>query len=343
MQDELVHVGPAAMLETDLVALYLLRFDRPATRTAYRQDLDSFFAFLLGIPTSELPPVTLDLARQVRFVEINRYLSDLEARGAAAGTRRRRLASIRGFFALLVNLGVLAVNPAAREVVRRIPRDSSADAPIIVLTKEQARLLVEAAATPLPRRRRQKENAPDLRRLAAVRDEALLLTMIHGCLRRGETALIEVQHIRPVGAFWVLDLPRTKGGEKQWIKLHNRAVHAVMEMKRILSDEMGWDFSSGPVFRSFSHRNLGERLSADGIYRMVCRTARRSGLQGTGHGAPALGAHTLRHTGCTLAIEGGASLKQVQAHARHKDLSTTMRYVHQRDRLRDSAADHISF
>ena len=54
-----------------------------------------------------------------------------------------------------------------------------------------------------------------------------------------------------------------------------------------------------------------------------------------------VGAHTLRHTGCTLAIEGGASVQQVQTHARHKNIETTMIYVHQRDRLANSAADFI--
>jgi len=34
--------------------------------------------------------------------------------------------------------------------------------------------------------------------------------------------------------------------------------------------------------------------------------------------------------------------KQVQLHARHKQIETTMTYVHQRDRLCDSAADYIN-
>jgi integrase len=59
-------------------------------------------------------------------------------------------------------------------------------------------------------------------------------------------------------------------------------------------------------------------------------------------GLPEIGAHTLRHTGCTLAIESGASIQQVQTHARHKNIETTMVYVHQRDRLGNSAADFIN-
>jgi integrase len=68
---------------------------------------------------------------------------------------------------------------------------------------------------------------------------------------------------------------------------------------------------------------------------IVNRAAAACGIHGQ------IGAHTLRHTGCTLAIEGGASIQQVQSHARHKSIETTMMYVHQRDRLANNAADFI--
>ena len=52
-------------------------------------------------------------------------------------------------------------------------------------------------------------------------------------------------------------------------------------------------------------------------------------------------AHTLRHTCCTLAIEGGARPEQVQSHLRHADVKTTMGYFDNRNRLENNAADHI--
>jgi len=317
------------LVEHDLLELFLLRYDRARTRRAYRQDLVDFFAFFYELEFGA-ERVTLEMARGISFVEVNQYLAHLEARDLKAATRRRKLSAIRSFFALLVSLKALETNPAAREVVRRIPKVSSDETPIIVLTKAQARHLVEAASQYL-----ETDTSPPV---TARRDEALLLVMIHGCLRRSEVAAVDAGHVRPVGAYWVLDLPHTKGGERQWVKLHARVVDAIERMKAHSAEQFGWTFEPGSsLFRSLSRRNHGARLRSDGIYRIVRRLARRAGLEAE------IGAHTLRHTGCTLAIEGGASLQQVQAHARHKDLSTTMRYVHQRDRLRDSAADHISF
>jgi len=53
--------------------------------------------------------------------------------------------------------------------------------------------------------------------------------------------------------------------------------------------------------------------------------------------------HSLRHTFVTLALDGGATLRQVQAAARHADPKTTVRYDRHRQNLDDSAADYVRF
>jgi integrase len=127
----------------------------------------------------------------------------------------------------------------------------------------------------------------------------------------------------------VLDLPDTKGGTDQYVKIPAHVVETIHDMAD------AYNIASGALWRSFSNRNRGDRLTPDAIYKMVKRTAQRAGL-------PDIGAHALRHTGCTLAIESGATVEQVKTHARHKDIDTTMNYIHQRDKLRDSAADRIN-
>ena len=37
--------------------------------------------------------------------------------------------------------------------------------------------------------------------------------------------------------------------------------------------------------------------------------------------------HSLRHTAITLALQAGASINQVQAMARHKDIATFVEYL----------------
>lgn len=140
---------------------------------------------------------------------------------------------------------------------------------------------------------------------------------------------MNAEHVRPLGRYWILDLPQTKGGSDEFIKIPASVVEAIETMK----DHYG--ITSGPLWRSLSNRNRGERLTPRSVYNIVSNAAARAGLDD-------VGAHTLRHSGCTLAIDSGASVQQVQAHARHKNMDTTMMYVHQREKLRDSAADFIN-
>ncbi|MEM1056716.1 MAG: tyrosine-type recombinase/integrase [Bacteroidota bacterium] len=164
---------------------------------------------------------------------------------------------------------------------------------------------------------------------SGARDYALLTTLLHCVLRRSEAASMDIEHLRFVSGHWLLDLPSTKGGAGQYVKVPKPVYYAIQfAIER-------YPAVYGPVWRSFSNNSKGARLSDRSIYRIVSRYAAQSGISET------VGAHTLRHTGCTLAIEAGASVQQVQTHARHKNLETTMMYVHQRDKLADSAADYI--
>ena len=300
-------LGRAFTDQSDLVELYLLRFDRPNTRRAYAKDLESFF---------EAPFVTLEMAREVTFPHVNAFIAELESQNKAPATIRRRVTAVRGFFAWLVALGFLQLNPADRQLVRRVALDRPQDRVLTVLTKHQARQLVDSV---------------DLGKETGFRDQALIMTLLHCVLRRSEAAAMDFEHIRRAGEHWVVQLPKAKGGANQTVKMPPSVVELILELKTL------YGYTSGPVWRSFSRNSRGNRLSGASIYNIVSRHAKRAGIH------EAVGAHTLRHTGCTLAIEAGATVQQVQTHARHKNLETTMLYVHQRDRLADSAADYIDF
>ena len=292
-------------LDTDLVPLFLLRYEAANTRRSYSNDLVQFF---------ESEVVTLRMAREVSFVNVNAYLESLAATGTRPSTIQRRVAALRGFFAWLIALGLLDKNPADRHLIRRTQRSRRRDRVITYLTREEARRLYEAT----------EGNG-----ITCIRDQALIQVLLHCVLRRSEACAMDFEHLRQIGEHWVLDLPATKGGADQYVKVPPHVATA------ILAHQEHYGYGAGPVWRSLSNNGKGRRLSTTSVYNIVRNAAARAGLQAN------VGAHTLRHTGCTLAIEAGATLQQVQHHARHKSLETTMIYVHQRERLRDSAADYI--
>lgn len=292
--------------QSDLVPLYLLRFDRPNTRRAYARDIETFF----GTPT-----VTLELASTVTFSDVNEALASLQETGKSPATQRRFLASLRGFFAWLTALGFLDLNPADRHLVRKVRKSPASDHLVTVLTREQAAAMLEAI---------------DLSKDTATRDYALVSTLLNCVLRRSEASAMNVEDLSRSGHHTVLTIRQAKGGANQIVKVPSRVAAVLSDF---IADQ---GYVSGPIWRSFStNQSSGRRLSGSSIYKIVRKLGEAAGLSAR------VGAHTLRHTGCTLAIEGGASLQQVQTHARHKSIETTMRYVHQRDRLANSAADFI--
>lgn len=294
-------IGP----QSDLVPLFLLRYDRENTRRAYRADLLSFFG-------SDV--VTLEMASAVSFSDINAAIQQCEVVEMSPATIRRRVASWRAFFSWLTALGFLDLNPTDRHLVRRIPKVTN-DQLLTVLTKTEAKDLVDAV---------------DMSRRTGKRDRALVLMLLHCVLRRSEAAAMNVEDIRQSGPYHLLNIKKAKGGANQVVKIPPHVYDVLDGFVR----SMG--YVHGPVWRSFSTNGTsGKRLSGSSIYKIVSRLGVAAGLPSR------IGAHTLRHTGCTLAIEGGASIQQVQHHARHKNVETTMRYIHQRDRLSNSAADYI--
>ena len=289
----------------NLLPAYLHKFDREQTRRAYRNDLVQFFGTDF---------VNAELARCASFLHVNEHIAEMETGGARPSTIKRRVAAVRGFFEWLEAVEIVKKNPAHRKLIRKIRSVASKDRHIVFLSREQSDQLLLAT---------------ELSGEAAVRDRALIKVMLYCVLRRSEAAAMDFDHVRPLGKYWILDLPETKGGADQYVKVPDHVVEDLDHMRE------HYGYGPGPVWRSLSNNGRGNRLSTNAIYEIVRRTAARAALPVD------VGAHTLRHTGCTLAIESGASLQQVKDHARHKHVETTMVYIHQQDRLKDSAADYI--
>lgn len=91
-----------------------------------------------------------------------------------------------------------------------------------------------------------------------------------------------------------------------------------------------------PLFASVSSRNAGERLAVRSISRIA-----KSALRAIGIDDERYTAHSLRHTAITFSLLGGATERDAQQMARHANITTTMLYSHDIDRIKHAAEREI--
>ncbi|MFB6285266.1 MAG: tyrosine-type recombinase/integrase [Candidatus Bipolaricaulia bacterium] len=103
-------------------------------------------------------------------------------------------------------------------------------------------------------------------------------------------------------------------------------------------DTRGAAASNEPLFTKASGSSpQGEaRLSTRHIRRRITRYFELAGVK-----TDRTSVHSLRHSFVTLAIEGGATLMEAQAAARHRSIQTTMVYFHEHGRLDNPVEDRI--
>jgi integrase len=74
--------------------------------------------------------------------------------------------------------------------------------------------------------------------------------------------------------------------------------------------------------------------------RAVSRIAKEA-MRVQGIDSPHITAHSLRHTAVTLSLVGGATVQEAQSMARHANISTTMVYAHNLEKMEAKAENAI--
>ena len=308
-----VNVGSEVVL-TDPLEQFLSGQLSENTRRAYKTDLIKFFEFL------NLDKITIHDLRRITFQDIVEFRNHLAGEGYKRTSINRKLSSLKALFRMLVAAGQIDQNPADSTLVRGYKIEDGLNGKAIAT---QALKKIQQAIS-------EEKN-----KLRQSRDMAIFQLLTFGGLRRSEVSKMRWIDIRVDGVFHVLNLPDTKSGVDQDIKLQAVVMHYLNEYRNNLGD-CGYQ-TEGHIFISLArNRSNGKPLSDQSINLIVKKYALRAGLPLN------ISAHMFRHTCCTLAIEGGAKPQQVQAHLRHKDLKTTMRYYENREKLTDNASDYIN-
>ncbi len=126
-----------------------------------------------------------------------------------------------------------------------------------------------------------------------------------------------------------------KGDKTRYLPLHpgtNALIHDYLEAAGHGEDE------NGALFRPMRNNRTGrleKALTPDGVYKLVRRYSAALGFE--------IGAHALRATAATNALDHQADIAKVQEWLGHANIATTRIYDHRKTRPEDSPTFKVSY
>jgi integrase/recombinase XerD len=281
----------------------------PSTRRAYENAIRDFLRFTgIGRPEE---------FRTVTRAHIITWRDELSQRGLGGSTIRHRLASLASLFEYLCEKNAVTHNPV--KGVER-PRTESGEGKTPALGDHQARKLLDA---------------PQDDTIKSKRDRAILSTLLFHALRREELCKPKVRDFRHARKGVPHLKVSGKGGKTRYLPLHpgtNGLINDYLEAAGHGADE------GGALFRPIRNNRTGKlerAITADGVYRLVRAYSAQLGFE--------IGAHALRATAATNALDHQADIAKVQEWLGHANIATTRIYDHRRTRPEDSPTFKVTY
>lgn len=311
IQVGLIPAGPGEPEALDERERFLAGRLTAKTRVAYRQDLAEFFS------TAKIErPV--DITSE-RVVDWRNRLMDAGARPA---TIARKLTALRVFCEHLVYHGKLERNPADPKVAPA-PRVSNVSRTLGLTHGQAARLL----------------EAPDRKTVLGARDYAILRWLLQLGLRREELCGVTLADLGEERGFKTVTV-HGKGGKDRILPIKPGLWRATLSYLEAAGRAPAQEPVTAPLFVPTRNNRTGrtdKALTTTMVWYIVTRYVKAAGIH------KRISPHSLRHTAITLALDAGATIRQVQTFGGHADPKTTVRYDRTREDLDKSAAHFLDF
>jgi integrase/recombinase XerD len=227
--------------------------------------------------------------------------------GLSNATIQQRIVAVRSFYEYLVEDGLRERNPVHRGESGRRGRQPKRG---LVRPIERAPWIPNDLAW---------ASILDACRIESLRNRLMVALAYDGALRREELVQIEIDDLEPAYSLIHLRAETTKGKRARDVAYGTATGQLLVGYLR----ERGRVFGrvNGRLFLSTSRRNRGAPVGPWSWSKIVDAIAERAGL-------PRFSTHTFRHMRLTDLARADWTVDQIAQYAGHRDLSTTMLYIH---------------
>lgn len=289
------------------VEFFLAQIANENTRKAYARAVKQFYEWCeeRGLQLEDIGP-------NVAAVYIRMH-------GGADATIKQHLAALRSLYDWLVTEQVARENPFSSVRGPKLVRNKG-ETP--ALTSEEVRGLFSTL---------EEEGT-----LVALRDRALIGTMLYTFGRVGAVVNMRVKDYAPAEAGKKVLHLREKGGKRHRVPAH----HKLRELMDDYLDVAGIrDEKDAPLFQSANRSKelTGRKLNRKRAWEMVKRRARQAGIPKD------ISPHSMRATGITSFLENDGELEAAQRIAAHSDSRTTKLYDRRDQRIEQGEIERVRF
>ena len=256
------------------------------TLSSYIRDLNQFQAWLMQQGAMDL--------RKVKKETVSAYLQHLTDLGKSPATVTRGMASLKSFYAYMVQAGQVKTNPvktvAPVKVDRKVPE---------ILTSKEVELFL---------------SQPKCVDEKGFRDHAMLELLYATGIRVSELIGLNTNDINLTVGF-----VRCRGKDKErLIPLYPTAIKALQDYMHDIRPRIVISEDEDALFVNMS----GERMSRQGFWKIIKYYQEKAGIEKD------ITPHTLRHSFAVHLLENGADLRSIQEMLGHADISSTQIYTH---------------
>lgn len=224
--------------------------------------------------------------------ELADYIAWLKGNGKSVATVSRSIASIKCFYSLMQNNGLVNDNPSTKLVPDKAPQKLPQ-----ILTSKEVELLLEQ---------------PSCTDAKGYRDRAMLELLYATGIRVSELIALDLADVNTSAG-----VLRCRGKEKErLIPLYPAAVKALAEYIEFIRPQM----ISLPGEQALFVNVSGERMSRQGFWKIIKSYQQKAHIDKT------ITPHTLRHSFAAHLLENGADLHSIQEMLGHSDISSTQIY-----------------
>ncbi len=289
------------------VEFFLAQISNENTRKAYGRAAVQFFGWCeeRGIRLEDISPNVAAVYTRTRE--------------SADATVKQHLAALRKLYDWFVTEQVVEDNPFSPV---RGPKLRRTEGKTPALTSDEVNALFDLL------------EAEDT--IVALRDRALIGTMLYTFGRVGAVVNMKVKNYAPADAGKKVLHLREKGGKRHRVPAHHRLRELMDEYLDVAGIR---EEDESPLFRAANRSKelTGRPLNRRRAWDMVKRRARQAGIEKD------ISPHSMRATGITSFLENDGELETAQRIAAHSDSRTTKLYDRRDQRIEQGEIERVRF